>query len=64
MDPIIKDIASNVLPMVMGGIGTGIGWLAKALIQARKDINKAHEKLRVFEQRVECLERTIYFDGD
>jgi len=52
VDPVLKDIASNVLPMVMGGIGTGFVWLAKAMWRAKKDLDFAHEKIRSIEKEL------------
>lgn len=68
MDPLIRDLASNLLPMVLGAVGTGIGWAAKALIKARKDLNTFYRLSREqqkhcqdLEHRVECLEQALYY---
>lgn len=64
MDPALKEVASSVLTTLLGAIGTGIGWLIKSAFTAKKDLNYAHEKLRNVEQRLSCVERTIYYEGD
>lgn len=72
MSPDIKEIATGVITaLVLAGLGALQGIFRerlKAIIDSIKkystDLNHAHNKIRSLEERVKCLERTTYYEGD
>lgn len=40
------DIISQTIPVIVGCMITGMAWLVKSMIGAKKDIDYAHEKIR------------------
>jgi type II secretory pathway predicted ATPase ExeA len=52
MSAVLQQIATQIVLMLVGALGTGIFWVARALLQARKDIDAAHIKLRCIEKQI------------
>jgi len=52
MDPFIKEMATSLIPMILGGIGTGLGWLGRSIFRVKSDLNAAHCKIRKIEDLI------------
>jgi hypothetical protein len=55
MKDITQQIIIGLVPMVIGALGTGIGWLARSMLRVRKDIDAAHIKIRCLEEKLKGL---------
>lgn len=68
MDPVVSEIATKVASYVviagLGSVQTCLIWSARVIRKAKKDLNNAHIKIRALEQRLQCLERALYYQGD
>jgi len=54
--PTVADVVVGIAPTLLGAIGTGVIWLAKAVYKAKCDIDFAHHKIRLLEERLKSKE--------
>ncbi len=57
MSELLQAAIHEIAPMVLGAAGTGVGWILKTVIKARKDLTAAHRKIRELESRIDKLEK-------
>lgn len=62
MNEILTDIVNPLIPMVVGGMGTGFMWLVKGLYKARMDLDSAHFKIRCLTKRLDELHDALGSD--
>ena len=56
MSQTVAELLYGVAPTLLGAIGTGVIWLAKAVYKAKCDIDSAHHKIRSIEERLKPKE--------
>lgn len=53
MNEILNQVLSQLVFAACGAIGTGIVFVAKSLMRAKKDLDAAHEKIREIEEKLQ-----------
>jgi uncharacterized membrane protein YciS (DUF1049 family) len=56
MDPVVKELVTSLIPIVVGATGTGLGWLGRAIFKVKTDLDAAHCKIRRLTERIAELE--------
>lgn len=57
-------VVGQIVTLAVGAIAVWVKSLFSAVMEAKKDLDVAHEKIRNLESRLECAERSLYFDGE
>lgn len=70
-EAVVVQLIVGLVTFLIGSLSTWVIWINHSLRKAKRDINGAHKLIRdiILEttdttHRLDCLERTIYYQGD
>lgn len=54
MEAVLPQVIVGIVLMLIGALGTGVVWIIQAILQLKKDVDAAHIKLRIIEEKEKC----------